>query len=37
MPSALIEVRRSLSQQAETDIMDAVHRALIEAFQDPDR
>ena len=35
MPSALIEVRRSLSQQAETDIMDAVHRALVGAFKIP--
>jgi 5-carboxymethyl-2-hydroxymuconate isomerase len=35
MPTTLIEVRRPLTQQAETDIMEAVHRALIEAFKIP--
>ena len=35
MPSVLIEVRRPLSRQAELDIMEAVHRALREAFKIP--
>ena len=33
MPSVLIEVRRSYSEQEEIALMEAVHSALIEAFR----
>lgn len=33
MPSILIEVRKNYTQEQEVAIMDAVHRALREAFQ----
>jgi len=35
MPWALIEVRRQWSEQEETAIIDAVHAALVAAFQIP--
>jgi phenylpyruvate tautomerase PptA (4-oxalocrotonate tautomerase family) len=35
MPSVLIEVRRRYTQDQETAILEAVHAALIEAFQIP--
>jgi phenylpyruvate tautomerase PptA (4-oxalocrotonate tautomerase family) len=35
MPSALIEVRREYSEQEEVALIDAVHGALITAFQIP--
>ncbi len=35
MPSVLIEVRRRYTREQETAILDAVHAALIEAFQIP--
>jgi len=35
MPSVLIEVRRPLSERAGTDIIEAVHGALREAFRIP--
>ena len=33
MPSILIEIKRSYTQEQEVAIMDAVHHAMVEAFK----